>query len=342
MPVDISGFSYARAGLCCLARLLVFFGVIATTCRIAAQQYEVDGTVELLLSHTDRIVWKDFLGNFRVYVNGCAWLIQVTETNEFDIPQRREVGSIDGKEMFEMVVPSEPISPSGVLPAVVTTRRFVPTALLASNAIPVGNLDSSFTGHLWLMFASSCYFRTAAPGQLTPVFDFGASPYMNPSARMKARWVLSNGQVALPSQVTYYGPDGAPSAVYAATGFTNVGTLTLPTGFHFSQPGTGYKEVRAVVTDIRPTCSRADLRPAVKQQTVMVDLRWHPNDLGAQFTTYRANYWPSVKQAQGIYFSTRTGAPVPVRAPSKLMIVILVGLLIAPPVIIVLRKLRTR
>ena len=63
------------------------------TVGLRAQEYEVDGTVELKLTHSDKSQWKDFQGKFRVFVKGCAWLIQVTETNDFGIPQRREVGT---------------------------------------------------------------------------------------------------------------------------------------------------------------------------------------------------------------------------------------------------------
>jgi hypothetical protein len=322
---------------------LTVVAVLGTTFGLSAQQYEIDGKIELRLSHFDRSLWKLYDGNFRVCVNDCAWLVQITETNDFGTPHRREVGTRDGKEIFEMTVPYEPIFSSDVILGSAKAGRIRPTAFLSSNTIPVGSLDSSFTGHLWLMFASSCYFRTAAPGELTPVFDYRATPSLNPSTTLKANWKLLEGPGSLPASVTYFGPDGTPSAVYTMTGFTNIGAMALPTGFHFSQPGTGYKEVSAVVTAIRPTCSLSDLRPAVKQQMIMVDLRWHPGDPGVRFTTYTADYWPTVKQAQGIYYSTRSGAAgAPVHSPSSLMIVILVGLLIAPPVFLVLQKLQLR
>ena len=306
-------FLFVRTGFRCVAQLLAILAVFAVTVGLRAQEYEVDGTIELKLNHPDKSPWKDFQGRFRVYVNGCAWLIQVTEMNDYGIPQRREVGTADGKEVFEMVVPYEPLSPSDPVLVGVTNMQIAPSGLVTSSAIPVGNQDSSFTGNLWLMFASGCYFRTAAPGQLTPAFDWRATPYMNNHMTMKASWELINGPGSLPSRVTYFEPDGAISAVYTATDFTNAGAIRLPEGFNFSQPGTGYKEVTAVVTAVRPTCSRADLRPAIKQKLTMIDVRWHPDDLGGGFgggfPAYGADYWPNVKQAQEIYYSTRGGAP---------------------------------
>jgi beta-lactamase regulating signal transducer with metallopeptidase domain len=163
---------------------------------MGAPEYEVDGRIDLRLSRPDRSLLKNYQGSFRVYVKGCAWLIQVTEMNDIGgIPQRREVGTSDGKEMFEMVVPYEPISPSD--PVVFDVNAGPPgvhmgsSGTVASSAIPVGEQDNSFTGHLWLMFASGFYFRTATSGgQLTPMFDCRATPYMNNHATMKATWEL--------------------------------------------------------------------------------------------------------------------------------------------------------
>ena len=274
MPLLLPCFHLVRPGFWCVVRLFAVLAVSALAVNLNAQEYEVDGNIELKLFRHDRSPWKDYQGSFRVYVNGCAWLIQVTETNDAGVLQRREVGTKDGKEVLEMVLPDEPISPSDAPLAGLKAGMMLPTGFLSSNAIPVGNLDNSLTGHLWLMFASGCYFRTAPPGRLTPVFDWRATPAMNNRFTMKASWDLING--TLPSRVVYFESDGAPSAVYMATGFTNVGSLTLPAGFDFTQPRTGYKQVSATVTAVRPTCSRADLRPTPKQTMVMTDFRWHP------------------------------------------------------------------
>jgi len=283
--------------------------------RMSAQEYEVDGRIDLRLSRPDRSLLKDYQGSFRVYVKGCAWLIQVTEMNDVGgIPQRREVGTSDGKEMFEMVVPYEPISPSDpvvfVEKAMPPGVHIEPGGTVASSAIPVGEQDNSFTGHLWLMFASGFYLSTATSGgQLTPMFDWRATPYMNNHATMKATWELINTPGSLPSKVTFFETDGTPKAVYEATGFTNVGALTLPNGFHFTEPGTGYKEVSAVVTAVRPICSRADLRPVLKQKTTMIDMRWYDENNGFQWPAYQADHWPTVAQAKRIYSSTGQSAP---------------------------------
>ena len=44
-----------------------------------------------------------------------------------------------------------------------------------SNNVPVGEADDDFLCHLWLMFASGCYFENLATNWLTPVYDINAS-----------------------------------------------------------------------------------------------------------------------------------------------------------------------
>ena len=76
--------------------------------------YEVEGRIEIRLLHPNGEVWQDYKGDFRVFVNGCGWLIQTVETNDFGIPLRREIGTTNGTELFEMAVPYEPLdSPPG-------------------------------------------------------------------------------------------------------------------------------------------------------------------------------------------------------------------------------------
>src|ERR1035437_9156574 len=136
--------------------------------RLQAQEYEVDGNVELRLHHTDGSVWKDFKGDFKVFVKGCGWLLQINEANDFGMPLRREIGTMNGMELFEMLMPKETNSNSSLSATPIdvgspATHKSIPqTAFGTSNSIPVGPSDSSFVGHLWLMFASACYFRSAA------------------------------------------------------------------------------------------------------------------------------------------------------------------------------------
>ncbi len=134
----ISGFGPSHTGFGWMARFLAVWAVLSAAAVARAQEYEVEGTIDLRLAHPDRSLSKDFKGNFRVYVSGCAWLIQVTETNDWGIPQRREVGTADGKEMYELLEPYEPLFPGDMITAGTNTGQIAVSGMLASNAVPGG------------------------------------------------------------------------------------------------------------------------------------------------------------------------------------------------------------
>jgi hypothetical protein len=59
-----------------------------------------------------------------------------------------------------------------------------------SNNVPIGEGDIVLYGHLWLMFASGCYFRNIDSNSITPVYDVNASAAVNPNARREAKCEL--------------------------------------------------------------------------------------------------------------------------------------------------------
>ena len=150
-------------------------------------------------------------------------------------------------------------------------------ASIVSNNIPVGQTFGYFNGHIWQMFASSCYFANLATNWLTPVYDLNTSAPVKPTLRRKAKWKLINGPGSLPSRSVVYVDRGVAIATYAATGVTNAGKIQIPGGFVFEQrvngnlfgpgpadplPGVSVpayhilERAVATVTEVRPGCSR--------------------------------------------------------------------------------------
>jgi hypothetical protein len=182
------------------------------------------------------------------------------------------------------------------------------------------------------MFASSSYFRNAASNQLMPVFDYTASPFVDPSLKIKATWGLFGGPGSLPTTVIYYGIDGDPSAIYTVLESTNVGTFILPIKFYFNQPTTGYKDVTAVVTAVHQGCSRKNLLPALTAKATMIDFRWKPDLLNGGFATYGVDHWPSLSEARKLYERDNGDYDDNPRQAPFLVRVAIIVLLIAPPI----------
>jgi hypothetical protein len=308
---------------------VVVIAVLSSTVCVYSHEYEIDGNIELRLFRADRSVWKVFNGNFRVFVDGRQWLIQSTEVNDFGIPLRREVGTTNGTELFETVKPYQPfIDPPIAETLSISTRTnslaIRPMAFAVPNGIPVGTLDSSFVGHLWLMFASGSYFASAESGKLTPVYDYSASALGDPSLQVPASWESLNGPEALPSKVVYYGSDLAPVAIYSVSETTNIGTLTVPTRFKFDQPKTHYKEVNVAVNSVRGECSRQDFKPKLGEQIVIADFRWSPEGARPrEVVCYDSSTWLSVQDAKSKYLNIRTKYSGTVSNNARLIVILL-------------------
>ena len=244
-------------------------------------------------------------------------MIQTIETNDFGSALRREIGTANGTEMFELVLPYAPLD-QAVAPTNVWgpdhVREIAKEGSAYADSIPVGGLDSSFVGHLWLMFASGNYFRTAAPGQLTPVFDYWASPMLNSSKTVKAEWELSPKQGGLPVRVRYFEQGGEPTAVYTVTASTNIGWVTIPTQVHFEQPLSHYKDVDVEVTAVRRRLFAhklitGDAGPAVRAGSFRID-----SNHG-----YVTDHWTTLPEARAIYARLYPAkAPEPPRPKVKL------------------------
>jgi hypothetical protein len=256
-----------------------------------AAEYELEGTIQQTIFKSDGIQQMQFNGTFKVFVRDNQWLIETIEDKQFTKSRqylKREIGSTNGAEIFEIVMPLEAVNPQ-TNKASVDTVAAIPelkpvrnarfnTATVVSNAVPVGQMDGSVVGHLWLMFASGDYLSRLQTNVLTPVYDVSASAPGNPNLKLKADWSLANGPASLPLKVTYLNNSVITGAVYSATGVTNVNGKTFPTGFIFEQYAGGSrawvrKRAAAVVTAIRPACSLASLLPAITHKTVIIDRR---------------------------------------------------------------------
>ena len=106
-------------------------------------------------------------------------------------------------------------------------------ATIFSNSVPIQPSDDYFVGHLWLMFASGCYFGTVTNHIIIPAYDLAASVVINPNLRREANWNLIGQAGSLPTSVTYFRENGFTHATYYATGLTNAGVIQMANGFIF-------------------------------------------------------------------------------------------------------------
>lgn len=233
--------------------------------------------------------------SFTVFVRGCGWLIETMETNEIGGITRREIGSTNGTEIYECEHPIGRIEPAAESTNAASSGTPVfkkssgpAFAVMVPGEIPIGEQDSEVVGHLWLMFASQCYWPDLKTDQLRPVYDWQASVGAHgQDMKVRAEWDLLNGPGSLPRAVRYFGEWDATNGLYSITGTNLVGGTLIPTGFTFERLQVGplkensfihemvvVKRVVVEVTAIRPGCSMASLIPSPNGRAVVVDRRF--------------------------------------------------------------------
>ena len=223
-----------------------------------ASEYEVDGKLNQTITENNGVS-SHSSATFTVYVRDCGWLIATTETYDDGNAIVREIGSTNGTEIYQCA------------------GR---TSLIQSNTAPIGWLDREVAAHLWLMFASQCYWPSLNSDQLIPVYDWRASAGAATTGianrqKKSADWELLNGPGSLPREVRYLDSLNHTNAIYTITGTNSTGGMLFPAGFVFKQFNGDRLEKRLEVgvTAIRPVCSRAILIPLPSKGMTVIDAR---------------------------------------------------------------------
>ena len=342
---------------------------------LRAQEFETEGTIQEHIIQTGQAD-STTSAAFKVYVRDCAWLIETTETNSSGTIKQRRVGSMNGTEIYQITsYPNVEPPVSATNPAGMRRPAFAGAdgGQVVSNNIPVGSMNDSIIPHLWVMFASQCYFKAQNPtNRLMPVYDVDYALVDVADLRLEADWELMSGRISLPLKVVYYndggfyhmstnrtvkfqnyGPPykwGFTDAIYAVTAMTNFGGTAFPAGFTFKEfsPGGGQsrydlitrKTAEAVVTAFRPVCSRKDLLPEIENVTQVQDLRLaHAVPKVASFTyvlTKSANWLQLPEAKQRMQVISRQANNTPVSNG------VLITLLILPSVVMVCFMLKSK
>jgi hypothetical protein len=279
--------------------ILSFLVLVASSLELLAQraEYEVEGAIYQTIVGKNGAL-EDLTNNFTVSVKGCCWLIQIYDEHQGKDRLLREIGSTNNTEIFELV--------SNITSA---TNKFTATAIITSNNVPVGLLNRDVSGHLWLMFASRCYWESLQSDMLTPVFNWRASVGANPRLKVKAEWKLLGDAGSLPREVAYLGSWDETNGFYKVTETSELaGGELVPKSFTFEERYAVAmegmvlrKRVKAEVSDVREVCSRSELFPVPTGETKIVDFRLTTHKSGNHVPTYRnptIGQWPSAADAR--------------------------------------------
>ncbi len=248
------------------------------------------------------------------------------------------MGSIADSEIFQITKPSlPPVSSNNTLsnksPA---TRRGHDQIIIISNNVP-SNYGEPMMPHLWLMFASGCYFANLTNEFLTPVFDPATAVNYDKNLKAKAHWRLLNTNLCLPECVYYFNDGrftlrtnpsspavtrtypapydrGFTNAIYAVTTTTNTEDGMFPVGFSFQEfvPGASRsrndlrcrRRMDAIITSVSLVCSQQSFTQDLDANAVAVDRRLAHSQSSIPVITYTFRGdkpLPSAEQARKIH-----------------------------------------
>ena len=301
-----------------------------------ASEYEVEGKIHQTIVKFDG-TQEEFDTQFKVFVRDCGWLIKMVDEDRSATGWRREVGSTNGWDIFEYSPRAQGLNRSWFQPTQGsgTNRPWLPdtwesevaeykasshperkvpnNANITRGNVPVGVIDREVVGHIWLMYASQCYWSTLKSGLVTPLYDFNASAPGDPLFMMKApaKWELLDGAVSLPQEVSFPGGSAGTNVFYRATGTMRVGSAIIPSGFVFEQRDVVYyslgtrarKRIQGVVTAARPVCSLTNLLPVPEGFTLVIDWRLKGSDRSSPLPNYVnpvPGTWPTLDESKAL------------------------------------------
>jgi RNA polymerase sigma factor (sigma-70 family) len=276
-------------------------------------EFEADGELTVQQIHGDKITSQES-ESFEVSVKDDKWFIATKPQpgSQPAVMARYEIGG-ENDTIYQVSYFAKKTL------ALNTAIGRIETATVPENY--VGNQIAE----LWLAFASSHYLDGAKNGKLKPVYHMNDSSMRKEGWENTAQWKRFDGEPRLPQTVDYINEKdigvnggrrlfiplpppfvkGFTRASYTVDSVTNIGGLTLPTGFSFKEyyveRNTRPAElkvmriVQATVTSVRTVCQRTNFIPTISEPTYVGDDRFARTPQPIAELTYMVTngVWPA-------------------------------------------------
>jgi len=258
-------------------------------------EFEADGELTVQQINGDKIISQES-ESFEVSVKDDKWFIVTKPQPGFQTAGmvRYEIGGENDTIYQVSYLDKKTLAPTSLN----TAMGRVETAIVPEN------IQGNQIAELWLAFASSHYLDGAKNGKLKPVYQMIDSSMRNEGWEDTAQWKRFDVEPRLPQMVDYINEKdigvnggrrlfiplpppfvkGFTRASYTVDSVTNIGGLTLPTGFSFkeyyvernTQPAElkVMRIVQANVTSVRTVCERTNFIPTLTEATYIGDDRF--------------------------------------------------------------------
>jgi RNA polymerase sigma factor (sigma-70 family) len=282
-------------------------------------EFEADGELTEQRIHGDKIISQES-ESFEVSVKDDKWFIATKPQpgSQPAVMARYETGG-ENDTIYQVSYFDKKTLASNSLNTANTAIGRIETATVPENY--VGNQ----VAELWLAFASSHYLDGAKNGKLKPVYHMIDPSMRNEGWEDPAHWKRFDGEPRLPRMVDYINEKdigvnggrrlliplpppfekGFTRASYNVDSATNIGGLTLPTGFSFKEYYVDWnshpakvkvmRSVQANVTSVRTVCERTNFIPTLKEATYIGDDRFARAPQPVEELTYMVTngIWPA-------------------------------------------------
>ena len=276
-------------------------------------EFEADGELTVQQIHGDKI-FPQASWSFEVSVKDDKWFIATKPQpgSQPAVMARYEIGG-ENDTIYQVSYFAKKTL------ALNTAIGRIETATVPENY--VGNQIAE----LWLAFASSHYLDGAKNGKLKPVYHMIDPSMRNEGWEDTAQWKRFDGEPRLPQMVDYINEKdigvnggrrlfiplpppfvkGFTRASYTVDSVTNIGGLTLPTGFSFKEYYVEWNShpaelkvmriVQATVTNVRTVCERTNFIPTISEATYIGDDRFARTPQPIAELTYMVTngIWPT-------------------------------------------------
>ena len=283
-------------------------GIIAAP--VYGQEFTVTGiTTYKVLYSGDVRVWRT--NSFTVSVSNCNWLIRSTPIHREELDYT-EMGYANGEiRMLYHFTKSVNGAETNIL-----------VGKVDQNDVPPD--DGSTISHLWLAYASGCYFAQITNTHLKPVWLLDDFDLRYEGFTVNAGWKVSDLTPKLPEFVVYFNDGvlrardstgrvsfkarppydgGYTNAIFESLIWTNIGRIALPLAFSFQRfglknPAASSNDlalinlIEAQADQVSTAVGRISFGPSFAGTASVADQRFNP-PLRDLIYTIRDGRWPA-------------------------------------------------
>lgn len=277
--------------------------MILIAAELKAQRFQADGQLVYSVLDQDQTVGFVLHKNFSISRDGCRWLIRTSNANNTDDPSAiylYEEAGCDGTNIYTYsLVDTNRLPP----PPDPKKKTLWANAYVEEGIVPFP--DDTLFFHVWLVYASSCYFRSVE-GRIKPVSSLKREQFDDPSFSVRAEWEFSDRSSNFLSQIRYLTDDtyryqdaagikheipypppvkgGYTNAILSILSFTNRGGLRVPMNFQITEYGNSFEtktkvdifkraEIVGTITNLTLSAPKSYL-PEITTEAAAIDMRF--------------------------------------------------------------------